>query len=190
MRSNAFTASPRMLRLRYPASCIAIPVRSLNEQLWHWLAAVGVCLGGAAAYALLRRRPSPDELERKRRDLLVQQGRIIDATVIDISDLTAEESGRPNGMQLILYKYEAAGVVYECSQDVTMLRHLVNIYDCRLGFPASVRYDPHNPGNSLIVAESWSGLRDTANSVPLHGRSSAAAPSLRLTARSSRYPVH
>jgi hypothetical protein len=29
------------------------------------------------------------------------------------------------------------------------------------------------------VAESWSGLRDTANSVPLHGRSGAAAPSLR-----------
>jgi hypothetical protein len=143
------------------------------------VAAVGVCLGGAAAYALLRRRQSPDELERQRRDLLVQQGRIIDATVIDISDLTAEESGRPNGMQLILYKYEAAGVVYECSQDVTMLRHLVNIYDCRLGFPASVRYDPHNPGNSLIVAETWSGLRDTANSVPLHGRSSAPAPSLR-----------
>ena len=99
------------------------------------VAAVGVCLGGAAAYALLRRRQSPDELERERRDLLVQQGRIIDATVIDISDLTAEESGRPNGMQLILYKYEAAGVVYECSQDVTLLRHLVNIYDCRLGFP-------------------------------------------------------
>jgi hypothetical protein len=141
------------------------------------VAAVGVCLGGAAAYALLRRRQSPDELERQRRDLLVQQGRIIDATVIDISDLTAEESGRPNGMQLILYKYEAAGVVYECSQDVTLLRHLVNIYDCRLGFPASVRYDPHNPGNSLIVAETWSGLRDTANSVPLHGRSSARAPS-------------
>jgi hypothetical protein len=42
-----------------------------------------------------------------------------------------------------------------------------------------VRYDPHNPGNSLIVAESWSGLRDTANSVPLHGRPRAAAPSLR-----------
>ena len=61
----------------------------------------------------------------------------------------------------------------------TMLRHLVNIYDCRLGFPASVRYDPHNPGNSLIVAESWSGLRDTANSVPLHGRPSAAASSAR-----------
>jgi hypothetical protein len=155
----------------------SFPLR--DSQLFGTFAAVGVCLGGVAAYALLRRRPSPDEEERKRRDLLVQQGRIIDATVIDISDLNAEESGRPNGLQLILYKYEAAGVVYECSQDVTMLRHIVNIYDCRLGFPASVRYDPHNPGNSLIVAEGWSGLRDTANSVPLHGRSSDAAPSLR-----------
>jgi hypothetical protein len=150
-----------------------------DSSFFGMLAAVGVCLGGAAAYGLLRRRSSPDELERERRDLLVQQGRIIDATVIDISDLDAEESGRSNGMQLILYKYEAAGVVYECSQDVTMLRHIVNIYDCRLGFPASVRYDPHNPGNSLIVAEGWSGLRDTANSVPLHGRTSDAAASLR-----------
>jgi hypothetical protein len=51
--------------------------------------AAGICLGGAAAYAMLRRRPSPDEEERKRRELLVQQGRIIDATVIDISDLNA-----------------------------------------------------------------------------------------------------
>ncbi|MGC2402410.1 MAG: DUF3592 domain-containing protein [Acidobacteriaceae bacterium] len=144
-----------------------LPLR--ESQIFGMLAFVGAGLGGVAVYALLRRRESPDELERQRRDLLVQQGRIIDATVIDISDLTAEESGRPNGMQLILYRYEAAGVVYECSQDVTMLRNLVNIYDCRLGFPASVRYDPHNPGNSLIVAESWSGLRDTANSVPLHG---------------------
>jgi hypothetical protein len=150
-----------------------------DSQLFGTFAMLGVCLGGAAAYALLKRKPSPDELERKRREQLVLQGRIIDATVIDISDLTAEESGRPNGMQLILYKYEAAGVVYECSQDVTMLRHLVNIYDCRLGFPASVRYDPHNPGNSLIVSESWSGLRDTAQSVPLHGRTPAPAASSR-----------
>src|SRR3984885_6783529 len=155
----------------------SFPLR--ESQLIGSLAAVAVCLGGVAVYGLLRRRPSHDEEERKRRELLVQQGRIIDATVIDISDLNADESGRPNGLQLILYKYEAAGVVYECSQDVTMLRHIVNIYNCRLGFPASVRYDPHNPGNSLIVAEGWSGLRDTANSVPLHGRASDAAPSLR-----------
>lgn len=139
-----------------------------DSHVFGTLAAAGFVLGGMATYALLRRKPSPDELEQKRRDMLMRHGRIIDGTVIDISDLSAEESGRSNGLKLILYKYEIAGVVYECSQDVTMLGHLVNIYDCRLSFPASVRYDPHNPGNSLIVAETWSGLRDTANSVPLH----------------------
>ena len=85
----------------------SLPFR--DSQVLGTLAALGICLSGAAAYGLLKRKPSPDETERKRRDALVQQGRIIDATVIDISDLNAEESGRPNGMQLILYKYEAAG---------------------------------------------------------------------------------
>ncbi len=102
-----------------------------------------------------------------RRQELVQSGRIIDGTVIDISDLGPHESGRPNGLQLILYKYAIAGVGYECSQDVTNLREFVNIYDCRLGFPCSVRYDPHRPINSIVVAENWSGLRDTANSIPI-----------------------
>jgi hypothetical protein len=139
-----------------------------DSHVFGTLAAAGFILGGFATYALLRRNPSPDELERKRRDMLVRLGRIIDATVIDISDLSPEECGRPTGLKLILYKYEVSGVVYECSQDVTMLAHLVNIYECRLSFPASVRYDPHNPVNSLIVAETWSGLRNTANSVPVH----------------------
>jgi hypothetical protein len=70
-------------------------------------------------------------------------------------------------MQLILYKYEIGGVIYECSQDVTALCDLVNIHDCRLGFPCSVRYDTHKPENSIIIAETWSGLRDTATSVPI-----------------------
>src|ERR1700749_578475 len=119
-------------------------------------------------YLMSRKRPSPDELERDRRDVLVQRGRIIYAAVLDFSELSPEESERPLGMQLILYQYDVAGVTYECSQDVTLLQHVVDIHKIRLSFPASVRYDPHNPGNSLIVAESWSGLRDTANSIPLH----------------------
>lgn len=131
------------------------------------LACIGVLLGGAAVMALSRKQESADELERERRSALVKGGRIIDATVIDISDLSPEECGRPMGMQLILYKYEISGVIYEASQDVTLLKHLVNIYDCRLGFPASVRYDPHHPTNSIIIAEGWSGLRDTATSIPL-----------------------
>jgi hypothetical protein len=129
------------------------------------VAAMGIA---SAVYWMSRKRPSPDELERERRDALIKNGRIIDATVLDINELSPEESDRPLGMQLILYQYDVAGVTYECSQDVTLLQHVVDIHKIRLSFPASVRYDPHNPGNSLIVAESWSGLRDTANSIPLH----------------------
>lgn len=131
------------------------------------VAAVGLCIGGGVAWFSLRRKPTEEELERQRRQQLVKTGRIIDGTLLDISEVGAEESGRLDGMQLILYKYEISGVVYECSQDVTSLKDYVNIYNCRLSFPCSVRYDPRCPTNSLIVAENWSGLRDTANSVPI-----------------------
>ena len=138
-----------------------------DPEVWGAIAAVGLCIGGVVAYMATRKRPTDEELEVLRRQELVQSGRIIDGTVIDISDLAPHESGRPNGLQLILYKYAIAGVGYECSQDVTNLREFVNIYDCRLGFPCSVRYDPHRPINSIVVAENWSGLRDTANSIPI-----------------------
>jgi hypothetical protein len=142
---------------------------SLREtQVFSTLAVAGIVAGCAAVYALMSKSPSPDEVERDRRMALVRSGRIIDATVLDISDLSPEESGRPLGLQLILYQYDVSGVIYECSQDVTLLKNIVDIYAIRLSFPASVRYDPHSPGNSIIVAEGWSGLRDTANSVPLH----------------------
>ena len=139
-----------------------------ETQLISGIVVLGAMAAAGAAYAMTRKRPSPDDLERDRRDALVKSGRIIDATVLDISELSAEETGRPLGLQLILYQYDVAGVTYECSQDVTLLQHLVDIHKIRLSFPASERYDPHNPGNSLIVAENWSGLRDTANSIPLH----------------------
>jgi hypothetical protein len=133
------------------------------------IAAAGLCVGGVIAWSKLRKKPTEEELERQRRQHLVKEGRIIDGTILDISDVDEQESGRPGGMQLILYKYEISGVTYECSQDVTNLKDCVNIYECRLSFPCSVRYDPHRPTNSIIVDESWTGLRDTANSVPLRG---------------------
>jgi len=131
------------------------------------LVAASLCAGGVIAWSKLRKRPTEEELERLRRQQLVKSGRIIDGTILDISDIDPLESGRPGGMQLILYRYTIAGVIYECSQDVTLLKDYVDIYQCRLSFPCSVRYDPHTPSNSIIVAEDWSGLRDTANSVPV-----------------------
>jgi hypothetical protein len=138
-----------------------------DPQILGTLAATGILIGGFAYYLSKRKRPSEEELELERRLELVRTGRIIDGTVLDISDLTPEESGRPNGLQLILYKYEIAGVIYECSQDVTTLREIVDIYNCRLSFPATIRYDVHKPENSIIVAEGWSGLRNSAAQFPM-----------------------
>ena len=59
--------------------------------------------------------------------------------------------------QIILYNYRIAGVSYECAQDVSMLADRVD--GIRTDLPVQVRYAPHNPGNSIVVAESWSGLR-------------------------------
>jgi hypothetical protein len=109
------------------------------------------------SYALLRRKPaSPDELERKRRVWLTQVGRITDGTVIDVQELPP---GAHRAATMLIYQYDVAGVSYEASQDVTYLRQWINLHSCRLGVPTSVRYDPHNPGNSMVVAEGWIGLR-------------------------------
>ena len=83
----------------------------------------------------LRKRPTEEEIERLRREELVKSGRIIDGTVIDISDLGPHECGREGGLRLILYKYEIAGVVYECSQDVTLLQEHVDIYGAASASP-------------------------------------------------------
>lgn len=109
-------------------------------------------------YALVRRKPkSADDLERERRSWLEGTGRITDGTVIDVHELAAEEKRRSAIM--LVYKYDVAGVSYECSQDVTYLRHWINLHSCRLGLHTSVKYDPQNPGNSLVVSENWMGLR-------------------------------
>ncbi len=118
--------------------------------------AIGLVVAG---YALLRRKPkTSDEVERERRQWLNQVGRITDGTVIDVQEFT------PNGRRaatMLIYQYDVAGVSYEASQDVTYLRQWINLHSCRLGLPTSVKYDPHNPGNSMVIAEGWMGLRQS-----------------------------
>ncbi len=113
----------------------------------------------AVGFALISRksRKSPDQKERERRERISLGGRITDGTVINVHEVEASDDN-PEA-QLIVYQYDVAGVSYECSQDVTWLRHLVDLHSCRLGVPASVKYDPQNPGNSIVIAENWTGLR-------------------------------
>jgi hypothetical protein len=121
-----------------------------------------ILLAGAAAAAFAaylvfgRKKKTLAEIERERRDWLVQVGRITDGTVIDVQEVVP--NGHPAATMLI-FQYDVGGVSYEASQDVTHLRQWINLHSCRLGLPTSVRYDPQNPGNSIVLSEKWMGLR-------------------------------
>jgi hypothetical protein len=118
---------------------------------------VGGASAAFAAYVVLgRKKKTASEVERQRRDWLNQVGRITDGTVIDVQEIA------PNGHSpatMLIFQYDVGGVSYEASQDVTLLRQHINLHSCRLGLPTSVRYDPQNPGNSIVVSEKWMGLR-------------------------------
>lgn len=149
------------------------------------LAALVACISGATAYLILRRRPSAEEIERERRAQLVRIGRIIDGTILDVSEDSPEFAGADGFREVIadtsspgltegshwtaprfvLYKYEIGGVVYECSQDISTLRDYVRSEDLRLSFPCSVRYDVRRPENSIVIAENWSGLRGAGHPI-------------------------
>jgi hypothetical protein len=129
-----------------------------------------ILLTGLAAVAavstfwLYRRRKTPDERERDRRLWLATNGRIIDGTIIDVCELPSHDGHRqkptgPSPAQMLIFHYDVAGVTYEASQDVTQLEEYVDPKNCRIGVPASIKYDPQNPGNSIVVAETWTGLR-------------------------------
>jgi hypothetical protein len=128
-----------------------------------------VAAAGVASYVLTRRKPTPEEIERERRDLLARSGRITDGTIMDTMIMetrnaaaqASETSTQPDGSaptpDIIVYNYRIAGVTYECAQDVTALAEYV--HNIRTDLPIQVRYAPHNPANSIVVAETWSGLR-------------------------------
>src|SRR3954469_1071932 len=107
-------------------------------------------------YVLRSRRKTPEQLERERRQRISAHGRITDGTVIDAQEMSANGHGT---VQLLIYQYDVAGVSYEASQDITHLRQFVDIHTCKIGLPSSVKYDPQNPGDSIVISEEWSGLR-------------------------------
>jgi len=145
----------------YPAildSKAVNPRRRMNSFKLYPVLAFGIT-AAIIGYALLSRKEKKpvEEFERERRTELTRGGRIIDGNVIDVLEMEDEKTGRQS--ILLVYTYDVAGVTYEASQDVTYLRQFIDLYSCRLGLPASVKYDPHNPGDSIVISETWSGLR-------------------------------
>ncbi len=100
-------------------------------------------------------RPSPEEVERRRRERLATTGRITDGVIVDARTLSGEDSVSPTP-EVLVYSYRLAGVTYNCAQDVSRLPEQVRGF--RIDQPVQVRYDQRNPGNSVLVSESWTGL--------------------------------
>jgi hypothetical protein len=126
-----------------------------------WEIAIGLVLLVAlivvGIWLVVHKRPTPEELERARRLFLAQSGRLVDGMLLDLCEVEATD-GRT--LTMLLFSYRIAGVDYECSQDITDIREVVDPAHVRAGFPCSVRYQPGNPYNSIIISEQWSGLRE------------------------------
>jgi hypothetical protein len=136
----------------------------LNANTWETVSGVATLGGltGLALWLVLHKRPTAEELELARRHFLVQSGRLVDAMLLDIYDVEAPGKTKKDPTQtltMLLYHYRIGGVDYQCSQDITQLGGVLDPAQVRAGFPCTVRYQPGNPQNSIVVAEGWSGLR-------------------------------
>jgi hypothetical protein len=125
------------------------------------------------AYAFFRPTEPPEDVERKRRLQLNQIGRIAEGQVVDVVENPPEEpvpqrrlfgskaqpapDMRPR--HLVSYSYAISGVTYHTAQDITGLESQIKFERLVTGQPASIKYDPANPTDSIIVADDWSGLR-------------------------------
>jgi len=150
----------------------------LNHLLAQWklllaAAAIAVAALTALVYSSLRSPVRPEEVERRRRLHLNQIGRIADGQVVELVEQPAEHAAsrggflrakaRPRvsgeGRKLVWYSYSISGVIYQTAQDITGLDSQVRFEELVAGQPASVKYDPANPSDSILVADDWSGLR-------------------------------
>jgi hypothetical protein len=133
-------------------------------------ALVGIALIG---YAFSRPAESSETVERKRRLHLNQIGRIAEGQIVEFGEHPPEPptkskklfgfGARPlpdnQSRQLVSYSYAISGVTYHTAQDITGLEGQIRFERLVAGQPASVKYDPSNPSDSILVADDWSGLR-------------------------------
>jgi hypothetical protein len=130
-----------------------------NDNGWQIFVGVSTVavIATIAGYLMQRRKSTAEEIEHSRREFLVQSGRLVDGMLLDVYDV--ENEGGPK-RTFLLYNYRIGGVDYECSQEITAMRAVVEGGEVRAGFPCSVRYQPGNPHNSIVIAETWTGLRE------------------------------
>jgi hypothetical protein len=104
----------------------------------------------AGVVAYIRSRKTPEERERLRRLGVNARGRITDGFLVEMMDR--------EGRQILVYEYSVAQVGYHSAQDISKLAGPEELERVCEGLPARVKYDPLNPGDSIVVCEDWSGL--------------------------------
>ena len=104
-------------------------------------------LGAWGIYRYIKSRPSPAELERRRRANLHARGKMGDANLLEYRE------------QMVVYSYAIGGVEYTASQDLSDLEPQLPADRWSAIGPVSIKYDPRNPANSIVLSEAWSGLR-------------------------------
>lgn len=138
------------------------------------LAMAGAAVAAIAmiAYAFFRPSENEEEAERRRRLHLNQIGRIAEGQIVELAEHPPSPpeprkklfgGARPlpdmRARQLVSYSYAISGVTYHTAQDITGLEGQIRFERLVAGQPASVKYDPANPSDSILVADDWSGLR-------------------------------
>lgn len=145
--------------------------------MWAFSGAAVLVAGGLVVSRLFSRPHDPDETERFRRTHLNQIGRIVEGHVIELMEIQreavelrsiafrrvrkapADNAPPDNHRKVVSYSYSISGVSYETAQDITGLEEHACLDRLVSGQPASVKYDPSNPSDSILVADDWSGLR-------------------------------
>ncbi len=144
-------------------------------KVWE-ISASAVLIAGVAAvgvWLVFRRRPTEEELEIARRLFLTQSGRLVDGNLLEVCEVPAAD-GRM--LTMLIYDYRIGGVDIQCAQDITNMRAILDPANVRPGLPCSVRYQPGNPQNSIVIAEKWSGLRVRVPAPPSQVSSAASDP--------------
>ncbi len=148
-------------------------MQKLDWRVWVAIGAGGAAVAAVWLSGLFKKPADQDAEEQKRRSHINQIGRIAEGQILEILDVplaqveaaapalfkrTAKNVSGDGLRKVVCYSYSISGVSYETAQDITTLEARANNQHLVPGRPASIKYDPSNPGDSILLTDDWSGL--------------------------------